>query len=189
MSEATMGFDPKVLERRMAGALEALERDCAGLRTGRASPGLLDPVQVMAYGSSVPLTQVAGVSVPDPRMLSVTVWDASLVKAVEKAIRDANLGLNPVVEGTTLRLPVPELNEQRRQELIRLAGRYAEAARIAIRNVRRDGMDQVRKGEKDGAIGKDEARRAGERVQKMTDDSIGRVDVLLAAKERDILQV
>lgn len=177
------------IERRMSGAVEALQKEISGLRTGRASAAMLDPVQVPAYGSTVPLNQVANVSVPEPRMLFVQVWDASVAKAVEKAIRDAGLGLNPQAEGSSIRVPVPELNEERRQELSRVAGKYAEAARVSVRNVRRDGMDAIKKSEKDGELSEDESRRLSDDVQKLTDQYVGRIDTMLADKEKDIMTV
>lgn len=182
-------LEMKDLEKRMDGALDALAKEFAGLRTGRASPNLLDPIMVDAYGSMVPMNQVAGVSVPEPRMLTVTVWDATVTKAVEKAIRESDLGLNPMTEGNVLRVPLPELNEERRTELQKVAGKYAEAARVAIRNVRRDGMDHLKKAEKDSEISKDEAHRISDQIQKATDDHIKKVDESLATKEQEIMQV
>jgi len=182
-------FDIKDLERRMKSSLDAALREFAGLRTGRATPSLLDPVTVEAYGSRMTLAQVAGVNAPEPRMLSVSVWDASLAKAVEKAIRDSGLGLNPVVEGTVMRIPIPELNAERRAELAKVAGRYAEAARVAIRNIRRDGLEQLRKAEKAGEYGQDESRRLSDQVQKLTEAHIAKVDGALADKEAEISQV
>ncbi|RED53299.1 ribosome recycling factor [Aestuariispira insulae] len=182
-------LDMKDLDKRMNGALDVLAKEFAGLRTGRASPNLLDPIMVDAYGSMVPINQVAGVSVPEPRMLTVTVWDATVTKAVEKAIRESDLGLNPMTEGNVLRVPLPELNEERRQDLQKVAGKYAEAARVAIRNVRRDGMDHVKKAEKDSEISKDDAHRMSDEIQKATDDHIKKVDEALATKEQEIMQV
>ncbi len=184
-----MSFDLKDLERRMDGALTSLSQEFGGLRTGRASVNLLDTVMVPAYGSSMPLSQVASVSVPESRMLSVNVWDKQLVGAADKAIRDSGLGLNPVVDGTNLRIPIPALNEERRAELARIAGKYAESARVAVRNVRRDGMDQLKKLEKDGDISEDEQRSRSEEVQKLTDQHIKRIDETLKAKEEEIMQV
>jgi len=149
-------FDKKALEKRMQGALSVLKQEFSGLRTGRASASLFDPIQVNAYGTRMPLTQVATVSVPEPRMISVQVWDKSNVSAVDKAIRESDLGLNPVVDGTTLRLPIPEMNEERRKEMAKVCAKYAEQARVAVRNVRRDGMEQLKKQEKDGVIGQDD---------------------------------
>ena len=177
------------IQRRMEGAIGAFKNDLASLRTGRASSNLLDAVQVQAYGSAMPLNQVATVSVPEPRMISVSVWDKSMVGAVDRAIREANLGFNPIMDGTNLRIPLPELNEQRRKELVKIAHNYAENARVAIRHVRRDGMDFLKKAEKDGDISEDDHRRQTERVQKLTDDEIASVDSLLAGKEAEIMQV
>lgn len=184
-----MASELKDLERRMQGAIEALRKELAGLRTGRASPSLLDPVRVSAYGSEMPLNQVAAVSVPEPRMLTVTVWDVNNIKATEKAIRESELGLNPQTEGNIIRIPIPELNEERRKDLIKVAHKYAEQARIAIRNVRRDGMDSMKKQEKDGDVGQDEARRTSDEIQKLTDKTIAEVDAVLAEKEEEIMQV
>lgn len=177
------------LARRMDGSLEALRREFAGLRTGRASAHLLEPVTVHAYGSDMPLTQVGTISVPEPRMITVQVWDRSLVSAVEKGIREAGLGLNPASDGTLVRVPIPELSQERRQELTKVAHKYAEQARVAVRNVRRDGMDQLKKMEKDGKISQDEHRVWADKVQKLTDDHIKRIDDALAQKEKEILQV
>lgn len=177
------------INRRMEGALNALKSDLAGLRTGRASASILDPIMVDAYGQQMPMNQVGTVSVPEPRMISVQVWDKSMVGAVEKAIRESDLGLNPVTDGTNLRIPLPELNEERRKEIAKVAHQYAEQTRVAIRHVRRDGMDTLKKGEKDGDIGQDEARGMSDRVQKSTDDMIAEVDKIVAAKEAEIMQV
>ena len=171
------------------GGVEALRKEFAGLRTGRASASLLDPITVLAYGSPMPLNQVGTVSVPEPRMITVQVWDKSQVSAVEKAIRDAGLGLNPASDGTLVRVPIPELSQERRQELTKVAHKYAEQARIAIRNIRRDAMDFLKKQEKDGKISEDDHRGLSERVQKLTDEHIKRVDDSLANKEKEILQV
>ena len=187
MSDKELDFDD--LKRRMLGAISVLKTELGGLRTGRAAASMLDPVLVNAYGSLTPLSQVASVSVPEPRMIAVQVWDKSQVGAVEKAIRESNLGLNPIVDGTLLRLPVPELNEERRQDLVKIAHKYAEQARISVRHVRRDGMDMLKKMEKDGNIGKDAHHDAGETVQKMTDEMIGQVDEIVAKKETEITQV
>lgn len=184
-----MSFDKADLQRRMDGALDNLQKEFAGLRTGRASAGMLDPVMVDAYGSKMPLNQVATVSVPESRMLSVQVWDGSMAKAVEKAIRDSGLGLNPQPEGAVIRIPIPDLNEERRAELSKVAGKYAENCRVSIRNVRRDGMDTLKKLEKDKAISEDESKRFADDVQKMTDERIKKVDSMLADKEKDIMQV
>lgn len=177
------------LQRRMDGAIHAFKHDVASLRTGRASSSLLDAVEVEAYGARMPINQVATVSVPEPRMVSVSVWDKSMVGAVDRAIREANLGFNPIVDGTTLRIPLPELTEQRRKELVKLAHQYAENARVAARHVRRDGMEGLKKLEKDGDISQDEHHQRHDRVQKMTDDTIAEIDKLLAAKEAEIMHV
>ena len=184
-----MSYDENSLKRRMEGALTNLTQEFGGLRTGRASVNLLDAVQVPAYGSKVPLNQVGSVSAPEARMLSVSIWDKAMVGAADKAIRDAGLGLNPVVDGTNLRIPIPPLNEERRTELTKVAGQYAESARIAVRNVRRDGMDALKKMEKDGEISQDEQKSFEGDVQKLTDSFIGRIDEELKAKEAEIMQV
>lgn len=183
------GPDMKDIERRMHGALEALRHEFSGLRTGRASTAMLDPVTVEVYGATMPLNQVATVSVPEPRMLSVQVWDRGNVQAVEKAIRNSGLGLNPMTEGASLRIPVPELSEERRREMTRVAGKYAESARIAVRNVRRDGMDDIKKLEKAGELGQDEAKRWSDKVQKLTDETIAEIDAMLVSKDKEIMQV
>ena len=180
-------FEKADLERRMAGAVDALKQDLVGLRTGRASTSLLDPVNVTVYGSNMPLNQVATVSVPEPRMLSVQVWDKMNVGPVDKAIRSAGLGLNPIVDGQTLRLPIPDLTEERRKELAKLAGQYAEKARIAARNVRRDGMDSLKTDEKKGVFSEDDRKRLEAEVQKLTDTTIADIDATAAAKEKEIL--
>ncbi|MEG3180101.1 ribosome recycling factor [Sphingomonas sp. LT1P40] len=180
-------YDKADLERRMAGAVESLRHDLTGLRTGRASTTLLDPVTVEVYGAHMPIVQVATVSVPEPRMLSVQVWDKSNVGPVDKAIRSAGLGLNPIVDGQTLRLPIPDLTEERRKELAKLAGKYAENARIAARNVRRDGNDSLKVDEKKGVYSEDERKRHETEVQKLTDATIAEIDALSAAKEKEIL--
>jgi ribosome recycling factor len=181
-------YDKADLQRRMHGAVEALKHDLGGLRTGRASVTLLEPVHVEVYGSNMPLNQVATISAPEPRMLSVQVWDRSNVGPVEKAIRSAGLGLNPVTEGQNIRLPIPDLTEERRKELAKLAGQYAEKAKIAVRNVRRDGMDALKQDEKKHEISEDERKRKETEVQKMTDDTIGEIDAAAGAKEKEILQ-
>ena len=175
------------LERRMHGAVESLKGDLVGLRTGRASTSLLDPVTVLVYGAHMPLNQVATVTVPEPRMISVQVWDKSNVTPVDKAIRSAGLGLNPIVDGQTLRLPIPDLTEERRKELAKLVGQYAEKAKIAVRNVRRDGNDALKTDEKKGDISEDERKRAETEVQKLTDGTIVEIDAAAAAKEKEIL--
>lgn len=180
-------YEKADLERRMAGAVESLKHDLVGLRTGRASVTLLDPVNVTVYGSSMPLNQVATVSAPEPRMLSVQVWDKTNVGPVDKAIRSAGLGLNPIVDGQTLRLPIPDLTEERRKELAKLASQYAEKARIAVRNVRRDGMDSLKTDEKKGVFGEDDRKRHETEVQKLTDSTIAELDAAAAAKEKEIL--
>jgi ribosome recycling factor len=180
-------YEKADLERRMAGAVEALKHDLQGLRTGRASVNLLDPVNVEVYGAQMPLNQVATVSAPEPRMLSVQVWDKTNVGPVDKAIRSAGLGLNPIVDGTTLRLPIPDLTEERRKELAKLAGKYAEAARIAVRNVRRDGNDSLKTDEKKGVFGEDERKRHETEVQKLTDATIAEIDAAATAKEKEIM--
>jgi ribosome recycling factor len=177
------------LTRRMDGALETLRREFAGLRTGRASPGLLEPVRVEAYGGEVPLTQVGTIGVPEARMLTVQVWDRSLVGAVERAIRDCGLGLNPASDGQLVRVPIPQLTAERRNDLAKAAGRYAEGARVAVRGVRRDGMDQIKTLEKKHEIGEDDVGRWSDDVQKLTDQYIRKIDESLAEKERDIRQV
>jgi len=181
--------DLKDMERRMAGALETLRKEFAGLRTGRASANLLEPVVVDAYGATVPLNQVANISVPEPRLISVQVFDRSTVKAVEKAIRDSGLGLNPQTEGSTIRVPIPELNSERRKELTKVAAKYAEQTRVAVRNVRRDGMDAAKKAQKDGDLSEDELKGLSEKIQTVTDAHIKKIDEALATKEKEILQV
>jgi ribosome recycling factor len=176
------------VQRRMHGAVEALKHDLGGLRTGRASTALLDPIQVEVYGSHMPLNQVATVSAPEARLLSVQVWDRSNINAVEKAIRSAGLGINPITDGQNIRLPIPDLTEERRKELAKLAGQYAEKAKIAVRNVRRDGMDALKADEKKKEISEDEHKRLDAEVQKLTDDTIKEIDQVLAAKEKEILQ-
>ncbi|MBX3578033.1 MAG: ribosome recycling factor [Rhizobiaceae bacterium] len=183
------GIDFKDLQRRMEGAVGAFKHDLGSLRTGRASSTLLDAVQVQAYGSAMPINQVATVSVPEPRMISVSVWDKSLVSHVDRAIRESNLGFNPIVDGTMLRIPLPELTEQRRKELVKIAHGYAENARVAARHVRRDGMDSLKKAEKDHVISQDDHRVQSDKVQKLTDDTISSIDSLLAEKEAEIMQV
>ena len=175
------------LKRRMHGAVEAFRHDLGGLRTGRASTALLDPIHVEVYGTNMPLNQVATVSVPEPRMLSVQVWDRSNVQLVEKAIRNAGLGINPIVDGQVIRLPIPELTEERRKELAKLVGQYAEKARVAVRNVRRDGMDHLKQDERKHDISEDEKKRLEHDVQKMTDDTIKEIDELAHSKEKEIL--
>ena len=180
-------YDKADLERRMMGAVESLKSDLAGLRTGRASTALLDPVTVEVYGSHMPLNQVATVSAPEPRMLSVQVWDKSNVGPVEKAIRSAGLGLNPINDGNNLRLPIPDLTEDRRKELAKLAGSYAEKAKIAVRNVRRDGMDALKTDEKKNVFGEDERKRHEADLQKLTDKTVADVDAAASQKEKEIM--
>src|SRR6195952_4426501 len=180
-------YDKADLERRMAGAVEALKHDLQGLRTGRASTALLDPVTVEVYGAHMPINQVATVSVPEPRMISVQVWDKSNVGPVDKAIRSAGPGLNPIVDGTTLRIPIPDLTEERRKDLAKLCGQYAEKARIAVRNVRRDGMDNLKTDEKKNGLSEDERKRHEGEVQKLTDATIADIDAASTAKEKEIL--
>jgi ribosome recycling factor len=182
-------IEVKDLSRRMDGAIDALKRELAGLRTGRASASLLEPIHVNAYGSDMPLNQVATISVPEPRLISVQVWDRGLVSAVDKAIRDAGLGLNPRTEGQLVRVPIPELSQERRQELTKVAHKYAEQARVAVRNVRRDGMDILKRKEKAHEISEDEHHDWNEKVQQMTDLHIKKIDEILAQKEKEILQV
>jgi ribosome recycling factor len=181
--------DVKTYRDRMEKSVSALKEEFSGLRTGRANAGLLEPVRVEAYGSASPLTAVAAVSVPEPRMISVNVWDKGMVVAVEKAIRNANLGLNPIVDGQTLRIPVPPLTEERRKDLVKLAGKYAEQQKIAVRNVRRDANDDLKKAEKAGEISQDEQKKMETEVQKETDAAIKRIDETLKTKEQEIMQV
>lgn len=181
--------DLKDLERRMHGAVDVLRREFGGLRTGRASTSLLEPVAVDAYGSKMPLNQVGSITVSDARLLTVQVWDSGLVGAVEKAIREANLGLNPAAEGNVVRVPIPELNEERRGELAKVAGKYAEQARVSVRNIRRDGMDKIKRSEKEGDLSKDAAHDLGQDIQKLTDATIGEIDETASAKEAEIMQV
>ncbi len=179
----------KDLRRRMDGAFEALRKEFAGLRTGRASAGLLDPVMVDAYGNTMSLNQLATVSVPEPRLITVTVWDRGMAKAVDKAIREAGLGLNPQTEGAVIRVPIPDLTEDRRRELTKVAAKYAEQARIHVRNVRRDGLDPLKKKEKDGDISQDQHRKLQHDIQALTDEFIQKIDDSLAQKDKEILQV
>jgi ribosome recycling factor len=179
----------KDLRRRMDGAVEVLRKEFGGLRTGRASASLLEPVTVAAYGGTLPINQVANVSVPEPRTITVQVWDRAMVKAVDKAIREAGLGLNPQAEGQVIRVPIPDLNEERRRELTRVTAKYAEQARVSVRNVRRDGVDLLRRREKDADISQDQQRKLQQDVQHLTDEYIRRIDEALAQKDREILQV
>ncbi|MGQ0558253.1 MAG: ribosome recycling factor [Sphingosinicella sp.] len=182
------GFDKGDLQRRMHGAVEVLKHDLGGLRTGRASTTLLDPIHVEVYGSNMPLNQVATVSAPEPRLLSVQVWDRGNIGAVEKAIRNADLGINPIVDGTNIRLPIPDVTEERRKELSKLAHQYGEKAKVAVRNVRRDGMDHLKQDERKHEISEDQRKRSEHDVQKLTDDAIAEIDAVLAAKDKEILQ-
>jgi ribosome recycling factor len=186
---AATTFDLNDLKRRMQGAIQALKHELSGLRTGRASPALLDHVQVDAYGSHMPLNQLATVSVPEPRLLSVQIWDRSMVHAVEKAIANSQLGLTPSTEGQVLRLRIPELNEERRKELVKVAHKYVEAAKVAVRHVRRDGLDVLKKQLKDHQMSEDDEKRSAEQVQKLTDETIAEIDRMLAGKEKEILTV
>ena len=184
-----MAYDLADIKTRMQKSITSLRDELAGLRTGRASASLLEPVTVEAYGSRTPLSQLATVTVPEPRMLNVQVWDRSLAMAVEKAIRDSGLGLNPIGEGQVIRVPLPELNEQRRKELAKVAHNYAEAARVAVRHIRRDGMDALKKAEKDSVLSQDDARVQTDLVQKATDAAVIEIDQVVASKEAEILQV
>jgi ribosome recycling factor len=185
----TADHDLNEVKRRMHGAVSVLKQELSGLRTGRASPGILDPVQVEAYGTRMPLNQLATISVPEPRLLSVQVWDRAMVHAVEKAIIASNLGLTPATEGQVLRLRLPELNQERRKEMVKIAHRYAEAARVAVRHVRRDSLDLLKKLEKEGKVSEDHHALLAEEVQKATDQGIAEVDHTLAAKEKEIMTV
>ncbi len=186
-----MSEDPVVaaLHKRMDGALEALRKEFAGIRTGRASANMLDPVMVEAYGQTMPLSQMGSVNAPEPRLVTVTVWDKSMVKHVEKAIREAGLGVNPMSDGNLIRVPLPELSEERRKELVKVAAKYAEQARVAARNVRREGMEALKKQEKDGKLSQDQHRKLEKDVQALTDDTIKRVDAMLQQKDKEILSV
>jgi ribosome recycling factor len=179
----------KDLRRRMDGALEVLRKEFGGLRTGRASASLLEPIMVNAYGNTVPLNQVASINVPEPRMITVQVWDRGVVKAVDKAIRESGLDLNPQTEGQTIRVPIPDLNEERRRNLTRVAAKYAEDARVSVRNVRRDGIETLRRLEKESELSQDEHRKQQREVQHLTDEYISRIDEALTQKDREILQV
>ena len=188
MSEEDFEIDIEDLERRMDGALNSLKKEFLSLRTGRASSSMLDPINMEAYGASTPLNQCGTVNVPDPRMITVNIWDKSLVNAAEKAIRESGLGINPVIDGTIIRLPIPELNEERRRELTKLAANYAENARIAVRNVRRDGMDQIRKGKTSG-MSEDDQKIWSDEIQNVTDSGIVKIDNALETKQAEIMQV
>ena len=188
MSEEDFDIDLEDLERRMDGALNSLKTEFLSLRTGRASSSMLDPINLEAYGTSTPLNQCGTVNVPDPRMITVNIWDKSLVNAAEKAIRESGLGINPVIDGTIIRLPIPALNEERRRELTKLAANYAENARIAVRNVRRDGMDQIRKGKTSG-MSEDDQKIWSDEIQNLTDSGIIKIDNALETKQAEIMQV
>ncbi|HYM31937.1 MAG TPA: ribosome recycling factor [Candidatus Cybelea sp.] len=182
-------FDIDDIERRMHKALDVLKHEFAGLRTGRASASLLEPVVVHAYGADMPLNQVATINVPEPRMLTVQVWDKGNVQAVDKAIRSASLGLNPAVDGQLIRVPIPELSQQRRQELTKIAANYAEQARVAVRNVRRDGMDKLKHLERDHEMSEDDHKLWADEVQQLTDDTVAKIDEALGHKQKEIMQV
>jgi len=188
MSEDDLDIDMDAITRRMDGAITSLKNEFASLRTGRASANMLDAVVVEAYGAQMPINQVATINVPEPRMVSVNVWDKAMVGKVEKAIRNSGLGINPVMDGTTLRLPIPELNEERRRDLSKLAGQYAEHARVAVRNVRRDGMDQLKKAKAAG-MAEDDQKLWADEIQEATDDHIARIDKALEAKTQEIMQI
>ena len=188
MSEEDFEIDLEDLERRMDGALNSLKTEFLSLRTGRASSSMLDPINMEAYGTSTPLNQCGTVNIPDPRMITVNIWDKSLVNAAEKAIRESGLGINPVIDGTIIRLPIPELNEERRRELTKIAANYAENARIAVRNVRRDGMDQIRKGKTSG-MSEDDQKIWSDEIQNVTDSGIVKIDNALETKQAEIMQV
>lgn len=189
--EERVSDDPDVddLQRRMTGAVEVLKQEFSGLRTGRASASLLDHVKVDAYGAAMPLNQVSTINVPEPRLITVQVWDKGMVRAVEKTIRDSGLGLNPSADGQLIRVPIPELTEERRGELAKVAGRYAEHARVAVRNVRRDGMETLKKMEKAGEMSKDDHKVWSDEIQEMTDETIKRIDDAVTGKQKEILQV
>lgn len=183
------GVDLNDIKRRMEGSVASFKNDLSGLRTGRASASLLEPVMVDAYGQKMPINQVATVTAPEPKLIMVQVWDKSTVGPTDKAIREAGLGLNPVVDGTNLRIPLPDLNEERRKQLVKIARDYAESAKVAVRHVRRDGMEALKKAEKAGDVGQDDARAQSDKVQKQTDDTIAEIDALLTQKEAEIMQV
>ncbi|MDB2324957.1 ribosome recycling factor [Alphaproteobacteria bacterium] len=182
-------YDLDDINRRMDGSVASLKTEFMGLRAGRASTGMLEPIMVDAYGSKMPISQVGNISAPEARLLTVTVWDASMTASVEKAIRESDLGLNPMAEGTLIRVPIPDLSEDRRKDMVKVAGRYAEAARVAVRNVRRDGIEAIRKAEKDGLLSEDERRSEEGEVQKATDNFVKVIDEMLASKEKEITQV
>ena len=182
-------FDIEDMKRRMEGGFASLKTEFVGLRAGRASTGMLEPIMIDAYGSKMPMSQVGNISAPEPRLLTVTVWDASMTASVEKAIRESDLGLNPMAEGTLIRVPIPDLSEERRKDMVKVAGRYAESARVAIRNVRRDGIENVRKAEKDGLLSEDERHGLESDIQKTTDEYVKKIDDAFANKEKEITQV
>lgn len=184
-----MSFDLNELKRKMDSSIESLKKEFSGLRTGRASTGMLDPIMVDSYGSMMPLNQVANIGTPEPRMLTVSVWDRSMVTAVEKAIRDSGLGFNPQTEGSTIRISVPPMTEERRKEMVKVAGKYAEATRVAVRNIRREGMETVKKLEKDGKISEDDLSRFEKDIQKATDEMIAKVETTLEHKEKEIMEI
>lgn len=184
-----MSFNKDNLKKRMDGSIEMLQKEFSGLRTGRASVNMLEPVMVEAYGSMMPLNQVGSVSVPEPRMLTVSVWDATIAKNVEKAIRDAGLGLNPIGEGTSIRIPIPALTEERRKDMTKVASKYAEQTRISVRNIRRDGMDELKKLKADNTISEDDQKRFSDEIQKLTDSYVEKIDKMLVDKEKDIMTV
>ena len=182
-------YDLDDIKRRMEGSVSSLKAEFTGLRAGRASAAMLEPIMVDAYGSKMPINQVSNISVPEPRLLTVTVWDASMTASVEKAIRESDLGLNPMTEGTLIRVPIPDLSEERRKDMVKVAGRYAESARVAVRNVRRDGIESIRKSEKDGLLSEDEKHAQEVEVQKLTDSYVKMIDQTLVSKEKEITQV
>jgi ribosome recycling factor len=188
MSDTDEEIDVDALKKRMDGALAALRTEFASLRTGRASASMLDPVTVEAYGATTPINQLGTITVPEPRMVLINVWDRSLVNAVDKAIRNSGLGINPQMDGTILRLPIPELNEERRRDLAKVAGQYAEQARIAVRNIRRDGMDQLKKA-KNAGMAEDDQKLWSDEIQQLTDAAIGKIDSALTTKQEEIMQV
>lgn len=188
MAGQEIEIDTDALQRRMEGAMAALRQEFASLRTGRASAAMLEPIQVEAYGAMTPINQLGTINVPEPRMITINVWDRSMVSKVERAIRDSGLGINPVVDGPIIRLPIPELNEERRRELSKVAAQYAESARVAIRNIRRDGMDQIKRAKAQG-MSEDDAKMWADEIQELTDKAIAAVDKLLEAKQHEIMQV
>jgi ribosome recycling factor len=184
-----MTFDIKIFDKKMQASMDVLSKEFSGIRAGRASASLLEPIKVDAYGSFVPINQVAAINVPEPRLITVSVWDKAMIKAVEKAIRESNLGLNPAIDGQLIRVPLPDLNEQRRQELAKIAAKYSEETKISIRNVRREAMDHLKKLEKDKHISEDDQKKFSDNVQELTDKYIKNVDEALSAKQKDIMMV